>query len=75
MQVGDLSLPAVAVDSVVNVPFRHFSESSHAEFQCVAAARDQIKQALIHVRLIDQTRLAAHGGHGRIVRVGGKLHT
>src|SRR5437588_13009532 len=47
MQVGDLSFPAVAVDSVVNVPFRHFSDSSHAEFPCVAAAMDPMNQALI----------------------------
>src|SRR5437870_13693636 len=67
MQVGDLSLPAVAVDSVVNVPFRHFSESSHAELQCVAAAWDQIKQALVNVWLMDQTRFAAHGWQWRIV--------
>src|SRR5256886_16168655 len=50
MQVGDLSLPSVAVVSVVNISFRHFSNGSHAEFQSVAAARGQIEQALYHFR-------------------------
>src|SRR5437868_15382824 len=32
MQVADLSLPAVAIDSVVNIPLRYFSNGSLVEF-------------------------------------------
>src|SRR5947199_9356742 len=55
MQVGDLSLPAVAFDSVVNIPFRHFSNGSHAVFLCVASSRDQIHQTLLYEWLLAHT--------------------
>src|ERR1700686_1275388 len=70
MKVGNLALPAVLVDRIVNVSFRHFGDGSHAKFQGIGTAWNQVEQTLIHMRLENQTRLAAHGGHGRIVRMG-----
>ena len=74
MDVGNFSLPAVAIDRVVDVAFRHLGQRSHAKLQGIARAGGEIDQTLIHGGLVDQSRLAAHGGHGRIVGMGRQAH-
>src|ERR1700677_536368 len=74
MYIGNLALPAVAIDRVVNVAFGHFGQGADAELKCVTAAGSEINQLLIHMRLVDEARLLPHGGHRRIVRMRGKPH-
>jgi len=49
-------------------------QRSHAEFQRIARAGREINQSLIHAGLVNQARLTAHGGHGRIVGMGSQSH-
>ena len=72
VNVGDAVLAAVPVDSLVELAFGHLGEGSQAKFEHVAGAGREIDEPLVHGLLIDEARLAAHGGRGWIVRVRGE---
>ena len=74
VNVSDFVLLAVRINRVVNIVFRHFRQSSHAKFQHVAGAGNQVNQPLIHAGLIHQPRLLPHCRHRRIIWMRGQPH-
>ena len=74
VDVGDLSLAAVAVNGVVDVALSHLGDGPHAKLKSIARARSGVDQALIHMGLVDQAGLPPHGGHGRIVWMSRQSH-
>ncbi len=74
MDVCELSLATVLVDSLVDVPLRHFCEGTEAELQRVCRTGMDIEQPLIQSRLVHEPGLAAHGGERRIIRMRRESH-
>ena len=74
VDVGDAMLAAVPLDGFVDVAFGHLGKRAQAEFEHVRWAGRDVDEALVHGLLIDEARLAAHGGRGWIVRVRGEAH-
>ena len=72
MDVGDLGLPAVAINSIVNIAFGHFGQRAEAEFEGVAWARSPVDEALVEMRQVHEPGLASHRRGGRIVGMGCK---
>src|ERR1017187_4187312 len=71
VNVRDSLLHTVVVKRFVKIAASHLSQRSKATLEHVARAGRNIDQALIHLGLIDQSRLLAEGWRWWIVRMRG----
>ena len=58
MDIGDLALPTESVHRLINIARRHFRKRADAALQRIGQTGLKIKQTLVQVGLINQTRLA-----------------
>ena len=56
VDVTDSVCLAVGVDSFVHIALRHLGDRAKAKLECVVAARYDIQEVLIHVRLVHEPR-------------------
>src|SRR6185437_14632158 len=71
VKVSDVAPAAVLIDGIVHIAFGHLRNGPNTKLQRIAVTGSNVQQALIHVWLIHQSRLAPHGWHGGIVGMRG----
>ena len=74
MDIGYATLAAILVDRVIYVSLSHLGQGPNAQLQRIVTAPHRIKYSLIHNRLIDESGLATHSWHRRVVWVQRKTH-
>ena len=74
MDIGNAVLPAVLIDSAVEVAVAHFSKCPKTELEAVAGTGVDIDQLLIHIVLINEPRLLSHRRQRKIVGMSGQRY-